>query len=99
MRTMSKLFMPAVLLIALAGVTGVSLAPGQGKDKGKDPLPAVFEVYKDNSDMYRYRLVLDDEKLAIAAHGYKTKEEVMKVIDAVRKEAPKAKVVEIKAAK
>jgi uncharacterized protein YegP (UPF0339 family) len=96
MRTMSKLFMPAVLLIALAGVTGVSLAPGQGKD---DKAGATFEVYKDNSDMYRYRLVVGDEKLAISAHGYKTKDEVIKVIDVVRKEAPKAKVVEAKPAK
>jgi uncharacterized protein YegP (UPF0339 family) len=91
MRMFSKFFMPAVLLAGLAGVTGLSLAPGQGKDKA-----AVFEVYKDNSDMYRYRLVLDDEKLAIAPHGYKTKEEVLKVIEAVRKEAPKAKVSEVK---
>jgi uncharacterized protein YegP (UPF0339 family) len=91
-----KLFVPAVALVAMVGVTGMSLAPGQGKDKDKDAKAAVFEVYKDNSDMYRYRLVVDDEKLAIAAHGYKTKEDVMKVIESVRKEAPKAKVVDAK---
>jgi uncharacterized protein YegP (UPF0339 family) len=94
-----KLFVPAVALVAMVGLAD-SFAPGQAKKDDKmDKAAAVFEVYKDNSDMYRYRLVLDDDKLAIASHGYKTKEEVTKVVDAVRKEAPKAKLVEMKTAK
>ena len=56
------------------------------KDKG-----TVFEVYKDKSDEFRFRLVHGDEKLAIAPHGYKTKEDVMKAISTIQKEAAKAK--------
>jgi uncharacterized protein YegP (UPF0339 family) len=56
------------------------------KDKG-----AVFELYKDKGDEYRFRLVSGDDKLAMSPHGYKTKEDAMKAIEAIRKEAAKAK--------
>jgi len=85
----------AVVLAGLIGVGGLSLAPVQAqKDKDKAAAGAVFEVYKDKSDEYRFRLVDGDVKLAIAPHGYKTKDDVMKAIDMIKKDAAKAKVVE-----
>lgn len=83
------------LLVLGAVVVGVVLAASQDvqaqKDKAVHP---VFEVFQDKSKEYRYRLVLGDEKLAISGRGYKSKAEIMKVIDAVKKEASKAKVVD-----
>jgi uncharacterized protein YegP (UPF0339 family) len=89
MRTLGKSALVLVMLGTLGGVLGPSGAPGQQKDKDKG---AVFEVYKDKSDEYRFRFVSGEEKLAIAPHGYKTKEDVMKAIDSIKKEAAKAKV-------
>lgn len=88
-----------ILTVVLAAVIGFSgsLATGQAqkdKDKAKDTATgtAVFQVYKDNSDEFRFRLVEGDTKLAIAPHGYKTKEDVMKAIAAIQKDAAKAKI-------
>lgn len=89
-----------ILTFALALVIcfgGLSLAPGQDKkdkDKDKPAAGAVFDVYKDKSDEFRFRLMVGDTKLAIAPHGYKTKDDCMKAIAAIQKEAAKAKVVE-----
>ncbi len=80
----------AVFVIGLL----VPSAPGQ-----KDKDGTVFEVYKDKKGEYRYRLTKGDEKLAMAPHGFKTKEDVMKAIDTIKKEAGSAKVVEEKPAK
>ncbi len=63
------------------------------KDKTGQP---VFEVFMDKSKEYRYRLVLGEERIAISSQGYKSKAEIMKVIEAVKKEAAKAKVVDVK---
>lgn len=90
-----KPLLTIVLLAGLLGVVGLSFAPGQDKkDKDKDKAGAVFEVYKDKSGEFRFRLKDDDTILAISGKGYKTKAELEKVIDAVKKEAAKAKVVE-----
>jgi uncharacterized protein len=85
----------ASLVLAAAIAFSGSLATGQAqKDKGKDApaATAVFEVYKDKSDEFRFRLVEGDTKLAIAPHGYKTKEDIMKAIAAIQKDAAKAKI-------
>ena len=90
-----------ILTVVLAAVIGFSgaLATGQAqkdkdKDKGKDTAAAaaVFEVYKDRSDEFRFRLVAGETKLAMAPHGYKTKDDVMKAIATIQKEAAKAKI-------
>ena len=64
------------------------------KDKAKSKEAAVytFEVYKDRADNFRWRLKSDDGQLAMASTGYATKEECLKVIDTIKKEAAKAKV-------
>jgi uncharacterized protein YegP (UPF0339 family) len=59
----------------------------------------VFEVYKDKGDHYRFRVKEGDTTLAIASKGYDSKEEVMKVIAIIQKEAAKGKIVEEKGGK
>lgn len=86
----------AVMLLGLADAS-MSTAQVKNKAKGKDDKPAaglVFETYKDKSGAYRYRLKSGDATLAIAPKGFKTKDELMKVIDAIKKEAGSAKVTE-----
>ena len=83
------------LLLLGAIVVGFVVAGGRDvqaqKAKGAQP---TFEIFQDKSKEYRFRLVLGDEKLAISSRGYKSKAEILKVIDSVKKEASKAKVVD-----
>ena len=41
---------------------------------------------------FRFRLHEGEQKLSMSIKGYKTKDEVLKIIDTIKKEAPKAKV-------
>jgi uncharacterized protein YegP (UPF0339 family) len=54
----------------------------------------VFELYKDRGGKFRFRLKQDDKLLAIAGRGYASKAECQKVIDAIKRNATRAKVVE-----
>ena len=66
------------------------LAEAQDKGKAK---PAVFEVYKDKGGEFRFRLKdSDGDLLAISGKGYDKKEDCLAVIDAIKKDAAKAKV-------
>jgi len=91
MRFAKTMMLPMLLVTALT-VSGLSVAPGQ--DKKKDDKSVHFEVYKDRSEEFRFRLKDGEHSLAIAPKGYKTKDEVLKVIDEIKKEAAKAKVVD-----
>ena len=92
MRLFAKtLLLPVFLFTALA-VGDPAAAPAQKKE---DKAAGVhFEVYKDKSDEFRFRLKDGDHSLAIAPKGFKSKDEVLKVIDEIRKDAAKAKVVD-----
>src|SRR5262245_6542997 len=88
---------PAVVLavvILLAGLCSFAELPdaaGQGKAKSKASA-ATFELYKDNGGEFRFRLVNGEgELMASSGKGYKTKTDCQKVIDAIRLDAPKAK--------
>ena len=87
------LFGLLVLGVVVAGFVMPGSEDAQAQ-KGKANQPT-FEVFQDKSKEYRFRLVLGDEKLAIAPRGYKSKAEVLKVIDAIKKEASKGKVIEM----
>jgi uncharacterized protein YegP (UPF0339 family) len=97
-RVNRALVMSLVLAVAF-GVAGLHLAGAQDrkdKDKGtaaKAAAAAVFELYKDTADEYRFRL-RDEEGtlLATSGKGYKTKAECQKVIDEIKTVAAKAKV-------
>jgi uncharacterized protein YegP (UPF0339 family) len=84
----------AVLLVAVifAGFAGLPDAAGQGKGKAK-AAAATFEVYKDNAGEFRFRLVNGEgELMAASGKGYKTKAECQRMIDAIKQDAPKARV-------
>lgn len=67
-------------------------AKEQDKDKAKGGA-ATFEVYKDKSGEFRFRLrAADGDLLASSGKGYATKADVQKVIDEIKRDAPKAKV-------
>lgn len=82
----------ALLLAALIGVGGLSLAPAQ--DKKDDKGGATIEIYKDKSEEFRFRIKEGDVTLAIASKGYKTKADVDKVIATLQKDVAKAKVID-----
>jgi uncharacterized protein YegP (UPF0339 family) len=89
--------LPLLLGAAIASA-GLHFAAAQDKkDKDKAAATAVFELYKDSGDEYRFRLK-DGEGtiLATSGKGYKTKADCQKVIDAVKAVAAKAKVEEAK---
>jgi uncharacterized protein YegP (UPF0339 family) len=72
-------------------------APGQEKkDKDKDAA-AVFEVYKDSADEFRFRFKdAEGTLVATSGKGYKTKAECVKIVETIKKEAAKAKIEEVK---
>jgi uncharacterized protein YegP (UPF0339 family) len=108
-RIVRRLVLPLALAAAV-GAVGLDQAAGQDKkdkkpaataaqDK-KDKKPAaavaVFELYKDRQDEYRFRLKDDDDVLlAISGKGYKTKADCLKVIDVIKSTAGKAKIEEL----
>jgi uncharacterized protein YegP (UPF0339 family) len=97
---MGKVIRGLLLPLALGAALLAAAASGQEKkDKDKDKAKdvAVFEVYKDKGDEFRFRLN-DGEgtTLAISGKGYKTKAECLKVIEEIKKDAAKAKVEEVK---
>jgi uncharacterized protein YegP (UPF0339 family) len=77
----------------------VAKARIEDADKGEKVVAGkggvIFEMYKDKSGDYRFRLY-DDEgvQLAIAVKGHRTKVVCHTVIDAIKHGAAKAKVVE-----
>jgi uncharacterized protein YegP (UPF0339 family) len=93
------------VVVALFLVLGLALAADHfalakpkkdsSKDKGGVAKGGViFELYKDRGGKYRFRLKQEDKLLAIAGKGYPTRAECQKVIDAIKRLAAKAKVVE-----
>jgi uncharacterized protein YegP (UPF0339 family) len=93
-RVIRVLAVPLVLA-ATFGVAGPHLAGAQDKkDKPKAPATtAVFEVYKDRGGEFRFRLKdAEGNLLAISGKGYDKKADCQAVIEAIKKEAAKAKV-------
>ena len=69
------------------------VAEAQDKKDKAAATTAVFEVYKDRGGEYRFRLRgADGNLLAIAGKGYDKKADCQAVIDAIKKDAAKAKV-------
>jgi uncharacterized protein YegP (UPF0339 family) len=96
---MPKVVRTLLLPLALATAVGLGLHSATAQDKKdkdkdkKDPKAvAVFEMYKDKSDEYRFRLK-DDEGtlLCISGKGYEKKADCLKVIQEIRNAAVKAK--------
>ena len=76
---------------ALAEKTGIGDRLILGKD-GKAVATATFELYADSAKEFRFRLRDGDGALlATSGKGYKTKAECQKVIEAIRRDAARAK--------
>ncbi len=54
-----------------------------------------FEVYKDKSDKYRFRLKASNGQVIASGQGYASKESCMKGIESVKKNAAESPVVEV----
>ncbi len=55
-----------------------------------------FEVYKSKDDKYRFRFMGSDDVQLFTAHkGYDSKDDALKVIQAIQKEVAKAKVMDM----
>lgn len=54
-----------------------------------------FEVYKDKSEKYRFRLKASNGQVIASGQGYSSKESCMKGIESVKKNAAEAPVVEV----
>jgi uncharacterized protein YegP (UPF0339 family) len=97
---MGNVIRKLMLPLALGAMLLAAGASAQQKDKDKDKAKdagAVFEVYKDKGDEFRFRLNDGDGTLlANSGKGYKTKAECLKVVETIKKEAAKAKVEEVK---
>jgi uncharacterized protein YegP (UPF0339 family) len=97
MKTAVRSLAMVLVLAATVGVGAPHFAGAQDKkdkDKGKAPAAgAVFELYKDSAGEFRFRLK-DEEGalLATSGKGYKAKADCQKVIEAIRRDAAKAKV-------
>ncbi|MFO8133059.1 MAG: DUF1508 domain-containing protein [Thermoplasmatota archaeon] len=55
---------------------------------------ARFEIFTDRADEWRFRLVAPNNEIITVGEGYTTKQNCVKGIDAVRRYAPDAAVVE-----
>jgi uncharacterized protein YegP (UPF0339 family) len=83
---------PLALAVAL-GASGLLAVAAEKPSAGKGA--ATFEVYKDKSGAFRFRLKGDDGAiLAMAGKGYQAKADCLKVLEAIRTEAGKAKINE-----
>ena len=90
-----KQLLAGVVVAVTAVVLTLSVAPAQDK-KGTAPIKGVLtvELYKDKGgEHFRFR-IKDDEGdiLAIAQKGYDKKEDILKVIDQIKKGAATAKI-------
>src|SRR5262245_32156280 len=91
---------PALVVLGVVGTVALHQASAQVKDKKAKAGAATFQVYADKGGEFRFRLRDGEGKLlAISGKGYEKKAECMAVIDAIRREAAKAKVEEEKEAK
>jgi uncharacterized protein YegP (UPF0339 family) len=69
----------------------------EGVKKGLENDKDTFEIYEDNAKAFRWRLKASNGQVVAAANkGYKTKADCEKVVNLIKKEAPKAAVVEEK---
>jgi uncharacterized protein YegP (UPF0339 family) len=75
------------LVVGLGEING----PAAAQEKKDAPAACAIELYKDNGDEFRFRIKSGDTLLATSGKGYKTKEDIMKIIDIIRKDVAKAK--------
>jgi len=62
---------------------------------GPDARPGKFEVYRDASGEYRFRLKAANGEVIASSEGYKHKDSCLKCIDSIRKNAAYAEIAEL----
>src|SRR5580704_7342322 len=92
-----KQLLAGVVVAVTAVVLTLSVAPAQdkkGTGAAKDKGAVIFELYKDKGgEHFRFRIKDDDgDILAITQKGYEKKEDILKVIDHIKKGAATAKI-------
>ncbi|MGJ4746333.1 YegP family protein [Leptospira sp. SA-E8] len=58
-------------------------------------MSAKFEVYKDKSGEYRFRLKAANGEIIATGEGYSSKQACLKGIESIKKNAPDAEVEEV----
>ncbi|NMC61265.1 MAG: YegP family protein [Candidatus Methanofastidiosa archaeon] len=58
-------------------------------------MAAKYEVYKDKKGEYRFRLKASNGETIAVSEGYSSKTNCMNGIESVKKNAPKAEIVEV----
>jgi uncharacterized protein YegP (UPF0339 family) len=92
-----KQMFASLVVASVAVMLTISAAPAQdkkAKDKAKDVGKAsvVFELYTAKDGDFRFRIKdSDGDILAITQKGYEKKEDILKVIDTIKKGAATAK--------
>lgn len=96
MKTMIRGLLMALIFGGFLGLAAPHVADAQDKkDKTKaaTTAAAVFEVYKDKGGDFRFRLKNSEgHLLAISGKGYDKREDLMAVIDEIKKDATRAKI-------
>jgi uncharacterized protein YegP (UPF0339 family) len=100
---MQTIVRAGVLPLALAAAVGVAVLGSAGAQEKKDKdkkaaaaaTTAVFELYVDSAEEFRFRLKdAEGALLATSGKGYRTKADCQKVIDTIRATAARARVEE-----
>jgi uncharacterized protein YegP (UPF0339 family) len=93
---MVKSMRTVLALLALAVfLTPMSLDSAAAQKADKEAKAAHFEVYKDRGGKFRFRFYdSEGEEVAMAVRGYDAKADCQKAIDALKKDAAKAKVTD-----
>jgi uncharacterized protein YegP (UPF0339 family) len=90
-----KQLLAGMVVAVTAVVLTLSVAPAQDKKStGAAKGAVIFELYKDKGgEHFRFRIKDDDgDILAITQKGYDKKEDILKVIDQIKKGAATAKI-------
>ncbi len=83
----------------LKGIESVKKVAAEAKleDQTKEGFEEVtnpkFEIYKDKSEEFRFRLKARNGEIIATSEGYKKKDSCLKGVESVRKNAPDAEVV------
>jgi uncharacterized protein YegP (UPF0339 family) len=94
------IFILILFFIGLSMILYIFIKYITERKKDEQPLEDIsrgkFEVYKDKAGKYRFRLKAGNgEIIAIASQGYITKNSCIKGIKSVKKNSPKALIIEL----
>lgn len=91
---MKKMLCGVVLGIAVSAFVGLngSSVPVAAQPAAEAPAPLTFELKKDRSGKYRFNINSGEHSLMVSPKGYEKKEDALKIIAQIKKDAGKAKI-------